>query len=241
MVKYKDITIIWGENMKVTKEDILKIEAFKEIKAESIHRMVEIATKIKLKKNEVLFMEKDYINALYAILDGKATMFRLSSNGQKRVFFILTEGALINEVVFDQLPVSVDCEAFEDSTILKFSKDKLIDIMENDFKLTMNIMNSLGKKERRLFRQLKNSIPIKLEKKIAAKLWKLSKDYGIAKGEWTEINLKITITYLSYMIGSSRETVSRALKTLIDENIVRWDEKKLLVLEEKLLEYYRFS
>lgn len=227
--------------MKVTKDDILKIEAFKEIKAESIDRIVEIAIKFKLRKNEVLFMEKDHINSLYAILDGKVTMFRNSSNGQKRVFFILTEGVLINEVVFDQLPVSVNCEAFEDSTVLEFSKDKFLEIMENDFKLTMNIMNSLGKKERRLFRQLKNSIPIKLEKKIAAKLWKLSKDYGITKGEWTEINLKITITYLSYMIGSSRETVSRALKTLIDENIVRWEEKKLLVLEEKLLEYYRFS
>ena len=41
------------------------------------------------------------------------------------------------------------------------------------------VINSLSMKVRRLYRQIKNATPIKIEKRVAAKLWKLARDYGI--------------------------------------------------------------
>lgn len=225
--------------MHVSLSDIQKITAFKDTNNKSSEQIREIATRRFLKKNEVLFLEKDRITCFYAILDGKVSLSRYSSNGQKRVFFILSEGELVNEVVFDELPVSVVCEGFEDTCILEFKKQDFLKIMENDFSLTMNILNSIGRKQRRLYRQLKNTVPIKMDKRLAAKLWKLSKDYGIDQGEWTIIDLKITITYLSYMLGSSRETISRAMKVLLESDFVQWEEKKLMVKEKDLRHYFR--
>ncbi len=50
-------------------------------------------------------------------------MLRYSGSGQKRIFFILNEGgALINEVAFDNLPVSVVCEAFEKAHLVQLPK-----------------------------------------------------------------------------------------------------------------------
>lgn len=241
----------------ITIEDINSIDAFREIKDESVLKILEMSKKIKLKKGEVLFLEKDKINHFYAILSGKISMYRLSLNGQKRVFFILGSGSLINEVVFDDLPVSVVAEAFEKSEILKINKDDFLLIMEQDFKLTMNILNSIGRKERRLYRQLKNTLPIGMEKKLAAKLWKLSKDYGVEvclnlnnnninnknnqsqDNKWKHIDMNISNTYLSYMLGTTRETISRAMKALQDIDAIIWVNRKLYVREEKLLHYYR--
>lgn len=220
-------------------EKINKIEAFMGLSEETIKQLSEIARPIILKKGETLFWEKEQVDAVYAVTSGKFAILRYSGNGQKRIFFILDSGALINEVVFDDLPVSVVAEAFEASEVIRFSKDEIRTIMRDDFQLTTNIMCSMGKKQRRLYRQLKNSVPIKIDKKLAAKLWKLSKDYGVKEDDWLRIELKITVTSLSHLMGSPRETISRALKTLIEAGIVKWEGKRLLIKEVEILEYYR--
>ena len=220
-------------------KDVNVIDAFINIDESSKERICKIANRRTIKKGEIVFMEKDKINKFYAILSGKVSMYRLSSNGQKRVFFILGEGSLLNEVVFDELAVSVVCEAFEESIIVEFCKDEFLDIMKDDFKLTMNIFNSIGRKQRRLYRQLKNTLPIGFEKRLAAKLWKLSKDYGIKQGDWQHIDMAISVTYLSYMLGTSRETISRAMKVLLEMEAVKWVDRQLYVKEDELLEYYR--
>lgn len=222
-----------------TVEELRTIDAFKEIHPDSLIEISRIAHRIHLKKEGVLFHEKDRITKIYAVLTGKVALSRNSSSGQKRVFFILSEGSLVNEVVFDDLPVSVVCEGFEDSCILEFEKTAFLKIMEKDFKLTMNILNSIGRKERRLYRQLKNTLPIKMDKRLAAKLWKLSKDHGVQVGDWRRIELNISVTYLSYMLGSTRETISRAMSTLLEAGVIRWEDKKMLADEEALLTYYR--
>ncbi|WP_252187478.1 Crp/Fnr family transcriptional regulator [Anaeromonas gelatinilytica] len=220
-------------------EQICCIKAFKNLEKDTQQKILSICESHVYKKGQILFLEKDQVNVFYAILSGKVAMSRYSGWGQKRIFFILGVGELINEVVFDDLPVSVVCEVFENATILKFRKKDFLNIMKEDFTLTLNIMNSIGRKQRRLYRQLKNTVPIKMDKKLAAKLWKLSRDYGIQRDEWIQINLKITVTHLSYMLGSSRETISRAMTILIEAGIIKWQGKQLLVREEKLLQYYR--
>ena len=223
----------------IDKSKIKKIKAFSGLSENTISKLAAIAVDVKLKKGETLFWEKDQVDAVYALVSGKTAMLRYSGSGQKRIFFILNEGALINEVAFDNLPVSVVCEAFEKAHLLRLPKSDFLDIMREDFDLTYNIMCSMGKKQRRLYRQLKNTVPIKVDKKLAAKLWKLSKDYGVESGEWTRIDLKMSVTNLSYLMGSSRETISRALNKLIDLGIVKWDKKQMMVKEKEVLEYYR--
>lgn len=220
-------------------KDLMTIEAFQGIKDASMVKICEIAHRQEIKKGEIVFMEKDKINKFYAVISGKVSMYRLTSNGQKRVFFILGEGSLLNEVVFDDLPVSVVCEAFEKSIIVEFNKNDFLNIMKDDFDLTMNIFSSIGKKQRRLYRQLKNTLPIGFEKRLAAKLWKLSKDYGKTIDGWQLIQMSISVTYLSYMLGTSRETISRAMKALLEMEAVRWDGRQLYVKEDLLLKYYR--
>lgn len=86
--------------------------------------------------------------------------------------------------------------------------------MQNDFQLTKDIISYMERRIRRLYRQLKNSISIKVDKKLAAKLYRLSREFGVCCGEWTLLNVNITVTYLADMLGCKRETVSRMIKVL---------------------------
>ena len=217
-----------------------EISLFTHINNNTRPKLHEICFVRQLKKGEHLFRDKEIIKSIYIVKSGKVALYKQSESAQKKVIFILGKDTVINEVIIDDLPASINCEAFEKAEILCFDRIKFLDIMKEDFELSKIIINSLAMKVRRLYRQGKNSIPIKVEKRVAAKLWKLSRDYGIEIEEGTLIDLNITITYLADMFGAPRETISRALKILNNEGLIINKNKRIIVPDrEKLVRFFK--
>lgn len=213
---------------------------FSQVSKNTIYKLNEICFVKELKKGEHLFRDKEVIKSIYVIKSGKLALYKQSESAQKKVIFILGKDTIVNEVIIDDLPSSINCEAFEKTEVLCFDRVLFLDVMKDDFELSKIIINSLAMKVRRLYRQGKNSIPIKVEKRVAAKLWKLSKDYGIEIDEGTLIDLNITITYLADMFGAPRETISRALKILSNEGLIINKNKKIIVPDrEKLVKFFK--
>lgn len=217
---------------------IKNISIFNSLTEEEVSTLSKSSKIIKLKKGEILFSEKDLVNNIYIVYSGKVTVFRLSEMGAKRVIYILDKGEIVNEVIFDKLPASVSCEMFQDSQILSLSSNDMLKVMESNFTFNKDVIDSMGRKIRRLYRQLKNTVPIKMDKKLAAKLWKLSKDYGVKVNRGVLINLDITVTYLADMLGSSRETISRCISDFQKSNLIEFKDKKIIVKNRESLSRY---
>lgn len=218
----------------------INLELFNNISDKSKLELECFCEKKKLKKGMHLFRDKDKINNIYIVESGKVTLYKLNEAAQKKIVFILGRGAIVNAVILDNLPASINCEIFEDAEILSFDRLKFIEVMKNDFELTTVVMNSLAMKVRRMYRQIKNTTPIKVEKRVAAKLWKLSKDYGVESEDGILIDLNISVTYLADMFGTHRETISRALKILQNEGLIVWKSKKIVITnKEKLSNFFK--
>lgn len=192
-------------------------------------------------KGEHIFRDKDRVNTLYIVTGGLVSLYKNSSSGDKKVIFVYGKGNLVNEVIVNGLPASINCEAISDATLLCFPIDQFLAVMEEDFCLSKAVMDSMSIKIRRLYRQLKNTgSSIRIDKKIAAKLWKLSMDYGRPCGYGSKIELEMTITFLADMLGAKRETVSRQLKLLGDEGLVIFRDNRFIIPDpEKLKEYFK--
>ncbi len=228
--------------MKDISEDQLEsLEIFKGISKESLRKLSDLARIKKYSAGTHIFMDKEELNTLYIVLSGSVSLYKLNENGNKRVIFIFGKGKMVNDVIIQDLPSSINCEVFEAANILSYDKYEFMSIMENDFELTKNIIGSLAMKVRRMYRQLKNATGvIRIEKKLAAKLWKLSKDYGIKCDGGIIINMNISVTYLADLLGSKRETISRALKILLNENLIEYDNKKIKIInQEKLAQFFK--
>lgn len=217
-----------------------EISLFSQVNKETLYKLNEICFVRQLKKGEHLFRDKEVINSIYIVKSGKVALYKQSESAQKKVIFILGKDTIVNEVIIDNLPASINCEVFEQAEVLCFDRVKFLEVMKDDFELSKIIINSLAMKVRRLYRQGKNSIPIKVEKRVAAKLWKLSRDYGIEIEEGILIDLNITITYLADMFGAPRETISRALKILNNEGLIINKNKKIIITNrDKLVKFFK--
>lgn len=193
------------------------------------------------RKGEHLFRDREATPFVFVILSGKASLYKIGESGQKKVAFILGPGELINEDIHPEATSSVSCEAFENLEVLCIEKTALRECMKKDFGLTEVVLNAANRKIRRLYRQLKNTTGVlKMERRVAAKLWKLANDYGVDTPHGRTIDLDISITYLADLMGSPRETISRALKLLNTQKLIRQDKGRITVVDmDALSDYFK--
>lgn len=217
---------------KISIENLQSMEKFKDLSVETLGLLSEYGELIEYKKGKHVFRDKEVVNRIYIVYSGKVSLYKMNESAQKKIIFILGPSKMINDYAIDDLPSSVNCEVFETAQILSIDKNKFLEIMKIDFELTKIFIKSQAIKVRRLYRQMKNSTPIKVEKRVAAKLWKLAKDYGEEVEEGTLIKLNISVTYLADMFGAPRETISRALKILSKEDLIVTDNKKIIIRDK---------
>lgn len=229
--------------MKKIADAFTQLEILKEATPSTVAHLASVGFLTKLEKGEHLFNDKDKASALYFLIEGFVTIYKVNSNGEKKIIFALDPGKVINVEILNKMPTSAACETMCDCLILGIPLEDFLTVMESDIALTRSVIGALSTKVRRLYRQLKNTpASIRGDKKLAAKLWKLSLDMGKSGAEGVEIDMDITVTYLSEMLGAKRETVSRQLKLLSEDGLVNYKKNRFTVPDrEKLRQYFQSS
>mgnify|MGYP002591894351 FL=1 len=89
--------------------------------------------------------------------------------------------------------------------------------------------------------QLKNTTGnMQTERKIAAKLWKLGRDFGVETEEGVMVDIDLTITLMADLVGVPRENVSRACKVLTDRGLIHYSSKRFILTDfDGLADFYK--
>lgn len=228
--------------MKTKISDIEAIEIFKGIAPSSIIEIKNNSDVIELKKNKALYSDRQILCYVYFLVSGNVSLVKSNENGESKIIFLLSSGAMINQPMMRKNTSAVECWGHENSKILRVSFENFDRILFKDYALTKNCMFYMEKRIRRLYRQLKNSVTANIDKKLAAKLYRLATEYGLNDGykeNFTLINLNLTITYIAKMLGSQRETISRTIKSLTNKEILFTENKKIYIDMEKAKKFFK--
>ena len=227
--------------MKTKNSDIEKIEVFNGISKNSINEIKNNSDIIELKKNKALYSDRQVLDYVYFLVSGNVSLVKSNENGENKVIFLLNSGAMINEALMRKNTSGIECWGFEDAKILRISLKTFDKIMAKDYILAKNCMLFMERRIRRLYRQLKNSTSTNIEKKLAAKLYRLGTLYGIenTQDKFILINLNLTVTYIAKMLGYQRETVSRSLKLLSEKAIILLKDRKFYIDMEKARQFFK--
>lgn len=192
------------------------------------------------KKGAYIFKDKYPHSAVHILVQGKASICKMNYSNGQRTIFILGAVTLLNEPVSEETE-AVDCIAFASCAVLSIEKEVFLKLMEADFQLTKIVIEQVSRKARRMYRQLKNADhTTTAAKRLAAKLWKLGRDHGVETEQGIKISLAISSIELAGMMGIRRETVSRAFRTLQDEDLALYEKRKVLIRDmDALSEYFK--
>ncbi|MGF6376583.1 CRP/FNR family cyclic AMP-dependent transcriptional regulator [Clostridiales Family XIII bacterium PM5-7] len=191
------------------------------------------------KKGERVFMEREQVGCVYFLAEGTAAIYKVNQQQDKKVIFICGKGELLSITVLPSILTASECEMLTDGLILSFPSAQFKALMAADPWLSERIMEDMAKKIGRLYRQLANTTNTTLiDQQIAAKLWKLARDHGVPTDEGIEIGFNLPITYLADLVGSTRETVSRQVKRLMEKELIQWSKNRFVIKDMDQLANY---
>ena len=228
-----------GGNSMGVRKHVSQLEFFEGIDPKTIEKLIKCGKIMEVPKGTMLIRARESVEFVYFQLTGKSVIYNLTHDGKRKILFVFGQGALLNEHLFNNHTSSTYCETMEKSKVLAFPVQEFVDGMQEDFRLTKRMLETQERKIWRLGHQLKNTTSsIYLERKLAAKLWKLSRDFGVETEEGIEIDMNLSITFLADMLGVSRETTSRVCSVLTESGLISIKKKRIFISDPEKMAYF---
>ncbi|MDD3712922.1 MAG: Crp/Fnr family transcriptional regulator [Candidatus Izemoplasmatales bacterium] len=191
---------------------------------------------IREKENNILFFADDKLDYIYQINEGYVKMVRYLENGDEKIIGILGPGDYLALLAVLQKKTTYLATAITltKTTLKKIPEDQIWNAYQKnpDFRdrcLTCAVTRS------NLFQNfLVQSANLDVKERVMNTLKILFEKFGYRIGEKQVLDLPFSKTVLANIIGIRRETLSRTITSLEQENILKNDKNRYL-LKYKIL------
>ncbi len=175
---------------------------------------------IDLPMGEILFYEKEPSNDMYIVLEGKVRASLFDEHGNELVLAELGPGEFIGEMgIIDQLPRSATVLAEENTRLAALRRDVFLRIIKENPDIALNVIKALVARLRRTDDMVEALAFRNVESRIVKFLVETGREKGLKEEGRYKVR-KMTHRELASRVGSSREAVTKALKTLIFKKVI---------------------
>jgi len=221
------------------KEDInilKKAPVFGDLNDDHLEQISNVTIEKNLRKGTIIFMEGDKGEAFYFIKSGKVKIYKTTPDGRELIFAILSDGDVFAEVaLFNDVAYPAGAEVLEDSCIGMIRNEDLEDLIKKNSDIALHVIKVFSKKLYSSQQKVKELALGDTYARTAQTIIKLAQSNGKETSEGIELQLNLSRQDLANLIGTARETVSRALSQFKKEGSINIDRKKIIIKDmEKL-------
>jgi CRP/FNR family transcriptional regulator, cyclic AMP receptor protein len=214
---------------------IRRIPLFSTLTDEEFNKLDHIFITRAYRKNQVIFLEEETGHYMYLVLSGKVKVCKSGPSGKETILAIHRAGDFFGEMsLLDGKTSPATVSAIEDSKIISVSGADFHKYLMHNEKVLLQIINVLCSRLRQVW-QTQSQSSSAADAKIRMGIYNLAQKHGIRDARGIIIDLKITHQELAEMVGTSRETVTRALARLREDNIIEIIDRRMTLLNEQAL------
>jgi len=219
-----------------------KINAFKDLDDNILSDISPLFTTKKVEAPKIILSSGDNSTEVYFIVSGlvRATMY--TPSGREVSYQDIYAGNMFGEMAaIDQMNRSTHVIAIEDTALLKLSSKSFIDIISTYPSVGLATLYKITKVNRFLCERIYEFSALDVNHRIRAELMRLAK--GISpnsSGEVTIVNMPIH-QELANRLATHREAVTRELNRLENENVIKKDKAKSIILNVEKLQLMVWS
>ena len=185
-----------------------------------VERLVLHALTRKVKRGTLLFRKGDAGRNLYAVCAGAVRVSAPSDQGKDAIFNLIVPGEIFGEVAFlDGGPRTADAVMIESGELMVVERRDFLPLLQDYPELALRLLEVLCGRLRRTSQQVEDIVFLGLEPRLAKALLHLY-DHSSFKASQ---KFKVTQRDISQLIGASRESVNKQLRS--------WERRKWLKLK----------
>lgn len=220
---------------------ISKVSIFRKL---SRNEMIDILKKVRhitIERGETFVHEGDQSSTLYIINSGIAKLIRSSNLGKEQIISLQTDGDIIGEyyLLSDFEPYNFSVTALSDMKICTLNKSDMDEILDMHPDLCRTMLTELSRKMITIENKLQNIAITDTDAKVAYMLMQLHAKFGYVTEEGPIIDNPLSREDMANFAGMTRETMSRYLSKLAKDDVIRFlDKKRILIVQKNILESY---
>ena len=213
--------------------NVLKnIPLFSELSEKDLQRIVQVANKQRYHKENLILIEEEVGSSMFVILDGRVKISRISDDGREVILAIMSEGDFFGEMsLLDGHTRSANVTAIEDSELLVIRREEFLQMLHDYPQIAVNLLKELAQRIRKGDEHIKSLSLQDAKGRVANTLIRIAEDYGVFRKGQVEINELPLQQDLANMAGTSRETISRVIKTLIQQGYLKKESGKIIIID----------
>ena len=183
-------------------------------------------------RGELLFSEGEAAEGFFIVLDGKVKVYKLSAEGKERILHIIHPGGTFAEAaIFGDGLYPAYAEPLQASKLLFFPKDGFLGLLRRNSQIAINMIAGLSKFLRQFANQIEDLTFKDVPSRLARYLLELS-----SGGKKTTVTLPVSKSQLASNLGTVSETLSRTLRKLADDDLIKVNGKIFELLDMDRLE-----
>jgi CRP/FNR family cyclic AMP-dependent transcriptional regulator len=160
-------------------------------------------------------------DSMFVIMSGRIKVVIFGENGREVTLSILRAGDSFGEMsLFDGEARSANCLAVEPTTLLVLGREDLLRHLANHPRTALNLLGEMARRLRRADESIAQLALCDVNERLVRRLVSLAKEEGSESPEGVLVRRRPTQQELANMIGSCRETISRAFNQLAREGLI---------------------
>lgn len=182
-------------------------------------------------RGEILFSQGDPAHGFFVVLDGKVKVYKLSSDGRERILHIIHPGRSFAEAaIFGEGSYPAYAEPLVPSKLLFCPKEAFLNLIGSNSKISINMIAGLSS----LLRQFTSQIEDLTFRDVPSRLARYLVD--LSSGRRMKVDLPVSKTQLASNLGTVSETLSRTLRKLAEDDIIKVKGRAVDIIDYERLE-----
>jgi len=209
-------------------ESLRNIGLFSSVQGDDLDSVASLLIERRFPKHKTIVEEGLPGDYMYIIREGRVSVSKLSDDGREKILEFLEAGDFFGEMsLLDNAPRSASVRALTETRILALSRADFLAVLKRSPGLAMAVIQELTRRLRQIDEQASSLSFQRVKERTKGLLVRLAKDETGRDG--IHVTPALTHQQIADMIGTSRETVTRALKGLREQGWLSQEGKRYLV------------
>jgi CRP/FNR family transcriptional regulator, cyclic AMP receptor protein len=188
---------------------------------EALLRQISVA---QYETGQIFYAPEDPGEQVYLLQSGRVRLYKLSPEGRALTLMVLEPPAIFGEMALaDAGRHDSFAEAMTDCTVGSLSREALRRVLSDNPTLALRLMGVMSRRLRAIERKLADIAFKSVPQRLATVLLSLAANQGEPDGAPREV-VRFTHQQLAEMIGSYRETVTKAIGEFREDGLIRVEE-----------------
>ncbi|GAB4368948.1 MAG: Crp/Fnr family transcriptional regulator [Calditrichia bacterium] len=213
--------------------EVLKnIPLFSELSDKDLKKISQVASKQHYHKDNLILIEEEVGSTMFVILSGRVKISRISDDGREVILSILSDGDFFGEMsLLDGHTRSANVTAIENSELLVIRREEFLQMLQDYPQIAINLLKELAQRIRKSDEQIKSLSLQDATGRVASTLLRIAEDSGVFRKGQVEIMELPLQQDLANMAGTSRETISRVIKSLCMQGYLKKESGRIIILD----------